>query len=100
MKETRYRESRVCRVLGNPLAYGVIVKLLESGAQTPSQLASHIRRSVPTVSHTLSNLRLADLVRFDRSGRTALYRIKYPKEMRKLLNALEKFNDATRRVGK
>ncbi len=68
MKEARYRESRICRVLGNPVAYSVIVKLLESGPQTPSELAGHIGRSVPAVSHTLAKLRLADLVRFDRSG--------------------------------
>ncbi len=97
MEEGRYRESRLCRVLGNPVAYSVIVKLLESGPASPSDLASFIGRSVPAVSHTLGKLRLADVVRFDRSGREAIYHIKYPEETRALVKALGNFDGATRR---
>jgi DNA-binding transcriptional ArsR family regulator len=91
MKEGRYRESRLCRVLGNPIAYEVIVKLLETGPRTPSELADSLGRSVSALSHTLGKLRLAELVRFDRSGRAALYSVKYARETRALLKALEDF---------
>ena len=99
MNEGRYRESRMCRVLGNPLAYGVVAKLLETGPQTPSELARSVGRSITTVSHTLGKLRLAELVRFDRTGRVALYRVKYPREIRALVKALDRFVTATRRAG-
>jgi len=94
MKEIRYRESRLCRVLGNPVAYNLILHLVELGPKTPSELASFLQRSVYTISHTLGKLRLADLVRFDRSGRNARYHIKYPRETMALLKALGNFEMA------
>jgi hypothetical protein len=46
MDETRYRESRLCRLLGNPVIYQLVV-LLENGAPfTPSNLAKLAGRSV------------------------------------------------------
>jgi hypothetical protein len=57
MEEGRYRESRLCRVLGNPLAYSLVLRLIENGSETPTDLANGLRRSVHTVSHTLGKLR-------------------------------------------
>jgi hypothetical protein len=39
MEEKRYRESRLCRLLGNPIIYQLILLLDAGGPQTPSKLA-------------------------------------------------------------
>ncbi len=95
MEEGRYRESRLCRVLGNPVAYSLVVRLIENGSETPSDLANALQRSVHTVSHTLGKLRLADVVRFERYGRQVQYRLKYPEEIHLLLGALGSLEEAT-----
>ena len=95
MEEGRYRESRLCRVLGNPLAYSLVLRLIENGSETPTDLANALRRSVHTVSHTLGKLRLTDVVRFERCGRQVQYRLKYPEETHLLLGALGSLEEAT-----
>ncbi len=51
---------------------------------------------MPALSRTLGKLRLVELVvRFDRSGRVACYRIKYTEETKDLLKALGNFERAT-----
>lgn len=99
MQEGRYRECRLCRVLGNPLAYSLVWRLVQNGTQTPSDLAGALRRSIHTISHTLGKLRLAEVVRFERSGRQAKYRLKYPEEIKFVLKALGRFEKATHRAG-
>jgi predicted transcriptional regulator len=96
MDETRYRESRLCRILGNPVAYSLVVQLSESGPQSPSELAAGLGRTVYAISHILAKLRMAELVRFDRAGRGAQYRIKYPRQTSDLMRALGLFERATR----
>ena len=59
-------------------------------------VAITVGRSVPAVSHALAKLRLAEVVRFDRSGRSARYRIKYSPETKALLAALGDFEKASR----
>ncbi|MGH7782282.1 MAG: hypothetical protein ACREO5_00335 [Candidatus Binatia bacterium] len=39
MDETEYRESRLCRLLGNPVIHLLIVLLDQAGPTTPSRLA-------------------------------------------------------------
>ena len=95
MKEGRYRESRLCRVLGNPLAYSLGLRLIENGSETPTDLANALRRSVHTVSHTHGKLRLADVVRFERYGRRVQYRLKYLEEAHLFLGALSSIEEAT-----
>ncbi len=98
MEEGRYRQCRLCRVLGNPLAYSLVLRLIENGSETPTDLANALRRSVHTVSHTLGKLRLADVVRFDRYGRQVQYRLKYPEEIHRLLGALGSLEEATHKM--
>ena len=95
MEEGGYRESRLCRVLGNPLAYSLVLRLIENGSETPTDLANALRRSVHTVSHTLGKLRLADVVRFERYGRRVQYRLKYLEEAHLFLGALSSIEEAT-----
>ena len=54
MEEKRYRESRLCRLLGNPVVYQIVVLLDAGGPLTPSKLAKLIGRQVSTVSIHLS----------------------------------------------
>lgn len=95
MDEFRYRESRLCRILGNP-AYNLVLLLLRSGPPSPSELAVRLGRTIYAVSHTLGKLRMAELVRFDRPGRGARYRIKYLRQTAALVKALGSFERKTR----
>jgi hypothetical protein len=65
MEERVYRQSRLCRLLGNPLAFAVVNVLGENKEPTPSEIARAIGRSVSRVSHVLAALRLAELVRYE-----------------------------------
>ena len=47
MDEADYR-SRLCRLLGNPIVYQLIVPLDSAGSLTPSRLATLTRRKVST----------------------------------------------------
>jgi predicted transcriptional regulator len=73
MDEVRYRESRLCRLLGNPVVYQLVVLLKEEGVLTPSRLANLAGRSVQTVSGHLAKLRAADIVRYDSAGKEVRY---------------------------
>jgi DNA-binding transcriptional ArsR family regulator len=55
---------------------------------TTGEIAKAIGRSVPRTSNILGALRLAELVRYETEGRHACYRLKYPRETRKVLDAL------------
>jgi hypothetical protein len=64
MEEAKYRGSRLCRLLGNPVIYQLVVLLENDGPLTPSKLAKYAGRSVQTVSGHLgvcpSNLKVGD----------------------------------------
>jgi DNA-binding transcriptional ArsR family regulator len=87
--EIRYRESRVCRLLGNPVVYQLVLFLDNGGPLTPSQLAKAARRSIQTISGHLAKLRAADLVRYDTDGKQVRYWLKHRHDTKKLLKALE-----------
>ena len=91
MRETRYRESRVCRVLGNPVVYAMVQVLDEKGPMSPSVIAKLIGRSLPTVSGHLATLRGVDLVRYDRKGGNTRYWLKHGPATKRILLALAAF---------
>ena len=99
MDEPAYRQSRVCRLLGNPVIYQLIVFLDAGGAMTPSALAKLAGRSVQTVSGHLAKLRAADIVRYDSDGKNVGYWLKHRGETRGLLKALEKLVSSASRLG-
>ena len=68
MEERLYRESRLCRLFGNPVAYSIVAALLERGEMTPTQIAKAVGRSVARVSNLLAALRLAEVVRYQAAG--------------------------------
>ncbi len=57
-------------------------------AMITGEIAKAIGRSVPRTSNILGALRLAELAHYETEGRQARYRLKYPRETRKVLDAL------------
>ena len=98
MDEKRYRESRLCRLLGNPIVYQLVVLLDAGGPLTPSKLAKLIGRQVSTISIHLGKLRAADVVRYDTSGKETRYWLKRKSEMKGRLRMLEKVVDASAKL--
>ena len=94
MKETAYRQSRLCRLLGNPVAFAVVEALAENKEMSSGQIADAVGRSVSRVSHILGALRLAEVVRYETEGRRATYRLKHPRQIRQILNSLSAFIDS------
>ncbi|HXV79270.1 MAG TPA: ArsR family transcriptional regulator [Candidatus Binatia bacterium] len=95
MEEGVYRQSRLCRLLDNPLAFAVVNALGESKELSPSEIARAVGRSVSRVSHVLAALRLAEVVRYETKGRQAPHPLKQPREIRQLLQAPAKFIDSS-----
>ena len=98
MEEDSYRQSRLCRLLGNPVAFAIVELLSESKELNPSEIARAGGRSVPRVSNVLGALRLADVVRYDSDGKRNYYRLKHPREIRQVLAALSRVVDAVSKV--
>jgi DNA-binding transcriptional ArsR family regulator len=91
VEEAHYRQSRLCRVLGNPVAFAVVRLLAEHKEMTPSEIARAVGRSVSRISNLLAALRLAEMARYDTDGRSSRYRLKHPREARRLLDGLAGF---------
>jgi predicted transcriptional regulator len=91
MEEDSYRQSRLCRLLGNPVAFAIVQLLAENKQLNPSEIARGVGRSVQRVSTVLGALRLAEVVRYDTDGKRNRYRLKHPSEVRSVLGALSRF---------
>ena len=91
MEEQSYRQSHLCRLLGNPLAFAVVQLLAANKELNPSEIARAVGRSVQRVSTVLSALRLAEVVRYDSDGKRNRYRLKHPSEVRNVLASLSRF---------
>jgi predicted transcriptional regulator len=81
VEEESYRQSRLCRLLGNPVAFAVVELLAENKELNPSEIARAVGRSVPRVSNVLGALRLAAVVRYDSHGKRNYYPLKHPREI-------------------
>jgi len=98
MEEGSYRQSRLCRLLGNPLAFAIVQLLAENRELSVSEIARAVDRSVQRVSTVLSVLRVAEVVRYNADGRRNQYRLKHPTEVREVLSALSRFVQAASAV--
>jgi hypothetical protein len=54
MEEVSYRQSRLCRLLGNPVAFTIVTLLGENREMSTGEIAKAIGRSVPRTSLTKS----------------------------------------------
>jgi DNA-binding transcriptional ArsR family regulator len=97
MRERDYRESRICRTLGNPTAFQILDLLEDGSRRRPTDIARAVGRGLPAVSMTLRLLRVADLLRYEHRGRDTRYWLKYPDEARALLAALRRLVTRTSR---
>ncbi|MBI4431466.1 MAG: winged helix-turn-helix transcriptional regulator [Candidatus Omnitrophica bacterium] len=95
MEEIAYRQSRLCRLLGNPIAFAIVQALAENKEMSSGAIADAVGRSVSRVSHVLAALRLAEVVRYETEGRRATYRLKHPRQIRQILSGLSAFIDST-----
>ena len=95
VEEITYRQSRLCRLLGNPVAFAVVALLTNGKDLSTGEIAKAIGRSVPRTSNILGALRLAELVRYETEGRYARYRLKHPRQIRRILEALSEFVKTT-----
>ncbi len=91
--EKRFRGSIVCRALSYPIAYGIVKLLLGKGRMDLNQIAVIVKRSKPAVCFQLTKLRLTNIIRYERKGKSCTYWIKYPDEVRKVLVACEQLAD-------
>ena len=95
VEEVSYRQSRLCRLLGNPVAFTAVSLLAVNTNMSTGEIAKAIGRSVPRMSHILGALRLAELVRYETEGCHARYRLKHPREVKRILDALSGFVKTT-----
>jgi hypothetical protein len=93
VREHRFRASQVCRVLGSPISYNLACLILRQGPVSLSTLQQQARRSKATTCYHLTKLRLAQIVRYETRQGETVYWIKYPEEVRRLLDALDTFVD-------
>ena len=98
MEEGSYRQSRLCRLLGNPVAFAIVQLLAENRELSPSEIARAVGRSVQRVSTVLGAMRLAEVVRYNTDGKRNRYRLKHPSEIRSVLSALSRFVKAASTV--
>jgi hypothetical protein len=59
VEELTYRQSRLCRLLGKPVAFAVVALLASGKDLSTSEISRSIGRSVPRTSNILGALRLA-----------------------------------------
>jgi DNA-binding transcriptional ArsR family regulator len=95
VEEVSYRQSRLCRLVGNPVAFTVVILLAENKNMSTGEIAKAIGRSVPRTSNILGALRLGEVVRYETEGRHARYRLKHPREVKRILDALSGFVKTT-----
>jgi predicted transcriptional regulator len=95
MDEKRYRGSRLCRLMGNPVMYQLVVLLEDSGPLTPSKLAKLTGRQISTISSHLAKLRNLDVVRYNTAGKETRYWLKHKNEVRGFLRIMERIVEAS-----
>jgi predicted transcriptional regulator len=61
------RASQVCRILGNPLAYRIVRRLVGARLR-PMELARELRASPTSIVNQLKHLKIAGVVRYRSTG--------------------------------
>ena len=88
--EKRYRGSVVFRILGYPITYAIVKLLLNQGPMDLNEIVKSIKISKSGVSNHLLKLKVANIIRYEKKWPKTIYRIKYPAEVKRLLDANEK----------
>jgi ArsR family transcriptional regulator len=75
MKEEDFKAVSLLKALGTPPRYE-IVKLLEDGDKTVSEIATTLNRPLHNISQHLRILRAHNVVRYHTEGKNVFYRLK------------------------
>ena len=97
MKEILYRESRVAKALGEPSKYAIVALLMRAKSLNVSEIARTLKRAKSTISHHLALLKSLEIVRYEVRSGAVYYWIKYPKDLRLVIDALRNFVRRTQR---
>lgn len=87
--EKKYRGSLMCRILGYPITYAIVKILIEYGPMDLNDIVKRVKISKPGVCNHLLKLKIANIIRYEKKYPNTIYRIKYPTEVKKLLDASE-----------
>ncbi len=87
--EKRYRGSVICRVIGYPISYAIVKMLSENGKMGFKDILKRVKRAKSTVCFHMTKLRMANIVRYDKEGKETTYWIKYPEQVKAILDACE-----------
>jgi predicted ArsR family transcriptional regulator len=87
--EKKYRGSVLCRILGYPITYAIVKMLLEKGPMDLTQIAAEVSISKPGVLVHLRKLKIANIIRYEKRWPKTFYWVKYPKEIRAVLETIE-----------
>ena len=91
MLELLYRSCRVASAFGKPAKLAIIDLLIKRGPLTLYEISEAIHRSKPTTCQHLSKLKNLDIVRFETKTKGTKYWIKYPEEVKIILDSIEAF---------
>ena len=91
MREIPYRAARLFRSLSNPKAYQLVQELMENGETEFGDLVTLLDRSRSRVSQILKALRDLNVVRYQKVESETWYRLKHPREIRRVLESAETF---------
>ena len=91
MPELLYRSCRVAGAFGQPAKFSIIDLLMKKGPLTLYEISEAIHRSKPTTCQHLSKLKSLDIIRFETKTKGTKYWIKYPEEVKLILDSIEAF---------
>ena len=91
MEADSYRQSRLCRLLGNPVAFAVVQLLAENNELNPSEIARAVGRSVNGSAPCSARYAWRRSCATTRMGSATDTGPNTPSEVRSLLGALSRF---------
>ncbi|OYD17127.1 hypothetical protein CH333_01820 [candidate division WOR-3 bacterium JGI_Cruoil_03_44_89] len=91
MAEYLYRSCRVAGAFGKPAKLSIIDLLMKRGPLSLSEISKSIHRSKGATCQHLSILKKLDIVRYETEKKRTKYWIKYPEEVKSIIDSIEVF---------
>lgn len=85
------RISDILKALGDQTRLDIVLFLL-TGKKNASQIISKVKKSQPNVSLALKQMTILEIVVAEKKGRETYYHLKYPEQVRTLLELLEEMS--------
>ena len=96
--DTIEKMCEVFKMLSDPSRFKILLALSQNGPMNVSDLRDLIKQSQPAVSHHLSLMRYARLVRCDRKGKNNFYRLDSTQASRMLEQLFGEMGNGTRQI--